>query len=430
MNSSIQEQTETQATLVITLDQAALEPIVGRTYNKLRSGVKVSGFRPGKAPNFIVERELGANAVQQEVLEAATSASYADAIRQHDLPVIASPKVELTKFVPYTELEFKATVDLLPQAKLADYKKLKLKRPVVTVEDKEVDRVIEDLRRRVATKKPVQRAAATGDEVTIDFSGTKDGQPVTGATATSYPLTLGSGSFIPGFEEKLIGLSAGEDKTFDITFPKDYDQAELAGQKVTFAIKVHKVAAVELPEITDKLASEVGPFKDVAALRQSITATIKEEKEQAADQEFERQMLDELIKGSKMALPDGLVHNQLHRLRDELAERLSASGMDVEKYAKLRGKTPEQLDEELKPEAERRVKLAIILHQVAKDEGLAVTQTEVADELARLKAQYPDPEMQRQLSQPETSDEVYNHLLSTKTIAKIQSYVTAGETKS
>ena len=422
MKSTVAKRSDTEVTLTITMDGLALAPIVTQTYNKLRAGVKVAGFRPGKAPDFIVERELGANAVQQEVLEHATSHAYAGAVREHDLPVIASPQVSLTKFVPYDELEFTATAELLPKVTLADYKKLKLKRLEVKVEDDEIDRVVEDLRKRVAKRAPAERPAQIGDEVTIDFAGSKDGQPVTGATATSYPLLLGSGSFIPGFEEQLVGLKAGEAKTFDIKFPKDYDQPELAGQTVTFAVTVHKLAEVKLPVADDQFASDVGPFKTMTELRHSIRQTTLDEKREAAERDFETAALDQLIKGSKLSLPGRLVEEQIRRLRGELSERLSGQGMDLEKYAKLRNQSPEQLDNELKPEAERRVKLAIILHDVAKTESLTVTPTEVADELKRLKAAYPDPEMQKELSRPETSEEIYNHLLSTRTIAKILSY--------
>jgi len=422
MKATLNKKTDTHAQLTIQLDEAALKPIVRDIYDRLRVNVKAAGFRPGKAPDAIVERELGTTAVQNEVLEAATNHSYSHAIREHELPVITQPEVTLTKFVPYTELEYQATVELLPPIKLANYKHLKAKKPEVKVEDDEVNQVIEDLRKRVATRKDADRAAKLGDEVVIDFDGTKDGKPIEGAKSQNYPLLLGSNSFIPGFEEELVGLKAGSDKGFDITFPKDYGSKELAGQKVHFDIKVHRVVEIVLPEISDEFAGGVGPFKTVAEMRAAVEDNVKAEKQREAARDYERVMLAELQQATKMQVPEKLVQAQAERLRHELQDNLEQRGQTIEDYAAMQGTTPEEINKEVEPEAKRRVELALILTEVAKAENIQVSDADVVGEISRLKSQYTDAEMQRELDRPETAEEIYNQLMATRTIAKITEY--------
>lgn len=423
MKSEVTKKTSTDTTLKVTVDQAALAPHVKAAFDKLRRQVKAPGFRPGKAPDHIVEREIGSQAIQNEVLEHAVMHSYADAVKQHELPVIASPEVSIAKFVPYTDLEYTATVDILPKIELTDYKNLKLKRPEVKVEPKEVDQVVDDLRKRLAVRTSVKRAAEMGDEVNIDFDGSRDGQPVTGASSKSYDLLLGSGAFIPGFEEYLVGGETGQTKEFDITFPKDYQSTDLAGQKVQFKVVINNVSQVQLPEADAKFVSQVSPHQTVEDLKADISDRIKTEKAEAGERQFEQTVMDHILEKSKLSLPARLVEQQTSRIRHELEQRIATSGLDMDKYLKLAGKTAEQLSAEMKPEAEKRVGLALILTEIARAENLKVDPGEIEAELARLKQSYPDREMQVELDRPETREEIYNHLLASKTIAKVLSYI-------
>lgn len=419
MKSEITKREETRAELAVLVDEPTLAPHVQAAYDKLRSRVKAAGFRPGKAPNHIVERELGPGVVQSEVLEQAVMRSYAEAIKQHELPVVASPDVNITKFVPYTELEYKASVDLMPPVKLADYKQLKVKREVPKIEEAEIDQVIEDLRRRLATRKTVDRAVQSGDEVNLDFEGQKGGKAVEGAASKSYDLVIGSGSFIPGFEDQLIGLKAGQEKTFDITFPKDYGSSELAGQKVTFKVKLNKVQEVILPDVDQKFLAEISPHQKVEDLKADIRERITAEKDQEADRAYEAAVLEELVDKSSFKAPEALLQQQAGRLEEDLAQRLAAQGLDIDKYLQLRGQTRQQFEQELRPEAEKRVGLALVLTEIAKTEQLKVSEDEVHAELERLQGLYNDRQMQAELARPEAHEEVYNHLLAAKTIAKI-----------
>jgi trigger factor len=422
MEINITSRTDTQAEFTVTVSEAELKAIKTEVMDHLRPRVKAAGFRPGKAPDMIVERELGANTVQSEVIDHALQHTYSDAVRKENLQVVASPQVSIKKFVPYTELQYEAKVELLPAVKLGDYQKIRVKRPEAKIDEARVNRTIEDLRRREAVRLESEQPAKKGDEVNFDFTGTKDGQPVPGASAKGQTLQLGTGNFIPGFEDEIIGLKKGHDKTFDIRFPKEYHEQSLADQLVTFAIHLNTVTDLVLPEVDDEFASKVGPFKSVNELENDIKDQIRSEGEEAAAREYEKAVLDKVLEKSTYHTPDALVRQQLERMERELEQNLAYSGLNIEKYLELTKKTREDMEKEMRPEAERRVGLALVLTEVAKAEKLNVTADELSAEIERLKAQYPDASTQAELNNPDTKEEVYNHLMASKVVAKLLSY--------
>lgn len=425
MTAKITSQTDTTATLQVTLDEAALKPFMELAFDHLRERVHAKGFRPGKAPNAIVERELGSSAVQSEVIEHAVEASYVAAIRDHQLPVVSQPQVTLKKFVPYTELEFEAEVELLPKIKLGDYKGIRIARPAVKVDPTEIDQTIEELRRREATRIEKEVPAVLGDEMVFDFKGTKDGQAVRGASAENHTLKLGSGQFIPGFEDELVGLKPGDEKTFKVTFPKDYHEESLKGAEVQFEVKVKRVTELVLPAVDDEFAAAVGPFKNAGELKADVADRLARSQADQAAREYENQVLDELLRRSDFKAPDALVRQQLDRMKQELAQNLAYSGLDLDKYLQMMNKSLEQLEGEMRPEAERRVGLALVLTEVAKAENLQVTDEEIDQEVERLKKEYPDPATQAELDKPESREDLYNHLMASRVIGKLIEYAEA-----
>ncbi len=422
METKITSRTDTEVQFTITLNEADLKHAVKHAHDQLRSKVKAAGFRPGKAPDAIVERELGAAVVQNEVIEHAIQESYSKFVQAEKLAVVAPPQVTLEKFVPYTELSFKGTVEVMGKVKLAKYQEFRLKRPAVLVDPAEAERTIEDLRRREATRLSVERAAATGDEVNFDFDGTKGGQPVPGASAKGHTLMLGSGQFIPGFEEQLVGVKAGDEKTFDIRFPKDYHESSLADQVVTFKVKLNSVTELVLPEVDDDFVAKVSPLKTVTELKADILEQATNRQAEHVSRQYEQQVLDKLLKESQFTAPDSLVRQQLKRLRAELEQNLAYSGLDLPKYLDLSKKTEDELDAEMRPEAERRVGIAMLLTEVAQAEQLEVSPEELDREIDRLKAQYKDAATQAELDNPNTREEIYNHLMGSRVLAKLLSY--------
>jgi trigger factor len=422
METKITSQSDTDVQFTVTVDEQHLAPIKVEVFNDLRRRVKAAGFRPGKAPDMIVERELGSQSVQNEFIEHAIQHTYVDSIKAEKLSVVGSPKVSLDKFVPYTELQYNVTVELMPKVKLADYQKFHIKRPAVIVPSEEVTKTIEELRRRVAVRLDSEQSAKKGDEVNFDFEGKKDGQDVPGASAKNQTLQLGSGSFIPGFEEQLTGLKKGDEKTFDIRFPKNYQESSLADQVVTFSVKMNSVTDLVLPEIDDKFAGEVGPFATVQELQTDITGKITGEKTEAAARQYEQEVLDKLLKDSSFKTPGSLVDQQLERMRGELEQNLASSGLNIDKYLELTNKSTDDMAKEMRPEAERRVGLAMVLTEVATQENLTVDTSELDAEITRLRQDYPDPQTQSELDNPSTREEVYNHLMASKVIAKLISY--------
>jgi len=298
METKLTSRKDTEAQFSVVLTEADLILIKNEVFDHLRTQVKAAGFRPGRAPDAVVERELGSQTVQSEFVEHAIQHTYVEAVRAENLHVIASPRVTIEKFVPYTELSYKVTVELMPKVKLADYKKIRIKHPAVKVEAAEIDQTIDDLRRREAVRLNSEQPAAKGDEVNFDFAGTKDGVAVPGATAKNQTLQLGSGNFIPGFEDQIIGLKAGDDKTFDIRFPKAYHEPSLADQLVTFKIHVNTVTQLVLPEVNQEFVSAVSPFKSVDELRADITEKMTGQKAESAARQYETEVLDKLLKDS------------------------------------------------------------------------------------------------------------------------------------
>ena len=428
METKIISQSDNQAIFTVILDSAEIEKGKKHVFDvHLRPKVKVSGFRPGKAPDYIVERELGSNAVQGEVLDELIQNSYSDAIRKLELPVVASPQVSIEKFAAYTELEYKATVELMPPVKLGEYKKIRVKKASVSIKKDDIDQTISDLRRREATRLETEEKAKLTDEINFDFSGSQDGTPVQGASAKNQTLQLGSGNFIPGFEDELVGLKKGDSKSFKITFPKDYHQDSLAGAVVLFDVTVNGVTQLILPDIDESFIKKVSPYKTEAELRDDISQRLASQKNEENAREYEQKVIDKVVSGADAKAPEALVKQQLVRVKQELEQNLAYSGLDMAKYLEMSGKSEEDIDKELYPEAERRVTLAMVLTEVSKQEDINVENKEIDSELENLKKDYPDPATQAQLDNPDTREEIYNRLMASKVIAKLISYASADD---
>ncbi len=421
MKSTLTKTDDTNVTVNIVAEAKELADIKASTLRRLGKDLQVPGFREGKAPADMVEKHINHDLLLNEFLDDAMSRLYAAASEQLKLRPVTQPKVEMKKFVPFTDLEFAVSTQVIPPITLGDYKKLKAAVDPVNVTDADIDEVIHNLQLRMATKEDVERAAKDGDQVWIDFDG-KDakGEAIAGASGKDYPLALGSNTFIPGFESNLVGVKAGDKKEFTLEFPKDYGVKALQGKKVTFNVTVNKVQEVTLPEVDDKLAAEAGPFKTVDELRTDISKQLETEQQTKATQALQNQLIEDLISKSTVSLPETILEGYEQDLMTDLHQNLMYRGITYEEYLKQTEQTEEEHKKsEITPLAEKRAKAGIIMTEVADAEGLTVTPEEVETRITLLKGQYKDDKMQEQLNSEEAKRDIAAQLLSEKTIQRL-----------
>ncbi|HPR09795.1 MAG TPA: trigger factor [Candidatus Saccharibacteria bacterium] len=423
MHISKKSITPTKIELTVTAEAAELAATKATVLTELGKSLNLAGFRKGHAPQALIEKSVDQGELQSRFLDAVVNELFVGAVAADKLRPVATPEVSVTKFVPFTEVECKYTVDILGEAKLADYKNFSFKKESVSVSDKDVASVIEDLRARSAEKSEVKRAAKNGDEVVIDFVGVdaKSKQAIEGAAGNDFPLVIGSNTFIPGFEPELVGLKADDKKTFTVTFPKDYGAKELQNKKVSFTVTVKKVNEVKLPEVNDEFAVKLGP-KTVADLKTDIHAQLVAEKENQAERALESQLLQVLTEKSSIEIPTAMVDEEIERMLAEEKRNLLYRGQTWQEHLDAEGKTEEEHREDQRPQATMRVKSGVLLGEVSQAEGLTVTDEELQTHLAQLKQQYTDPTMQAELAKPENHRDIASRILTEKTIQLLKEY--------
>lgn len=416
--------TPTNVKLSVAADTEFLSATKETTLKKLAKQAKVPGFRPGKAPLGLVEKQLDPSLVQSEFLDGAINQLYGDALEQEQLRPVTQPKVSLTKFVPFTALEFTAEVEVIGEVKLPEYTKIKLAKKPVSVTDKEVADVIEDIKVRAAEREAVKRAAADGDEVIIDFTGTdaKTGEPINGADGKAYPLILGSNAFIPGFEKNIVGMQPGDEKTFTLTFPKDYSVRALQNRKVSFTVTAQTINAIIPPKVDDAFAAKIGPFKDLAALKADIKKQLAVEKQRQADDEYASALVQKIADKASVAVPEALIDEEADRLETQERQNLAYRGQTWDEHLKAEKVSADQHRLKMKHDAEGRVKASIILSEIANREKITVTPEELDVRLQLLKGQYTDAAMQTELDKPENKRDILSRMITEKTLAKLTDY--------
>jgi trigger factor len=416
---------DTVISLEITVDLDELSTAKKTTVLRLAKDIKVAGFRAGKVPTEIAEKHLDANYLQGQTIEEALNIAYAKALTQEKIRVVARPKIEIKKFVPYTDLVFTAEVEVIGKVKLGDYKDLQVKKETTAVTVKDVDDVLKRLQTQLAEFSEVERQAKNGDRVWIDFEGKDDkGEPINNAKGQDYPLLLGSDSFIKGFEENVIGVKKGDKKSFELAFPKDYYVKALQSKKVTFDITAKKVEETTLLKLDDAFAAKVGPFKSLNDLKDDIKKQLTAEKDTQAQQKYEEAIIKAASAKTKVVMPESIITEQMDSLDKEFKQSLSRRGETFEDYLANNLLTePEYREKELRPLAEERLKIGFTLSEIAEAEGITVTPDELSIRLQVLKNQYTDAKMQAELDKPENQNEIGARLLTEKTIHKLLSFV-------
>jgi len=418
---------DTKVNLTLIADEPLLEAEKQKVLAEFARKVKIQGFREGKAPLQIVEKHVDPSQLQAEFLEHAINRLYLAAVDHEKLRPVTQPQVKIAKFVPFDTLEIEAELEVVGEVKVADYKKIKLAKPQVSVEAKEIGEVMDNLRTREAERKDADRAAREKDEVWIDFAGVdvKTKEPIKGADGKDYPLALGSNTFIPGFEANLIGLKAGDEKTFILTFPKDYGVKALQNRKVEFTAKVTKVREVVLPTVDDAFAAKVGPFKTAAELKDDIKKELLARKEDEAEQKYADDLITKITEKSKVAIPQVLLDEQIDRLEQEQRQNLMYRGQTWQEFLEAEGLTDQAFRDKVRPAAELRVKAGLVLSEISELEDVEVTSDELEAQMQSLRARYTDPQMQAELAKPESRRTIASRILTDKTVAKLKQYASS-----
>ena len=418
MKTKLKNISDVKVELTISLGAEELKAAEQVALTKLAKEVKIEGFRKGKAPLEMVAAQVDPILLNQETLENALSKSVAEAFLKEKVQAINRPEVDVKKFIPGTELEFTATTEIMPKVELGDYKKLGVKKEATKVSKKEVKETIDRILKNFAEKKKVEREAKNGDEVIIDFLGKKDGVAFDGGKAEKFPLELGSKSFIPGFEEGLIGKKAGDELSLDLEFPKDYHAKDLAGAKVIFEVKIHEVRENVEPEINEEFLSKLGDFKTKEEFEKQIEEDLKTQKQAEADEKFKDELVKKLAEVSKVPVPEILLEDQKRSIEMDMQQNLMYSGLSLEDYLDRMGKTREEwLEKDVKEAAEMRVKSGLALAELSKVEKVKSDTKELDDRITQLKEQYGNSkEVQKQLSSDDVRRNLANQILTEKTI--------------
>ena len=417
MKTKTKKLSDSRVELTVTLDAKDLKPIKEKALLKLAKELKVEGFRKGKVPAEVAKKFIPENDLNAEVVDYAVRTTVVPAFQEVEKSPLVMPSVNVTKYVPDEIVEYTATADIIPEVKLGDYKKLGVKKETVKVTEKEIKEILDNIATSFGEKKVVKREAKLGDEVVIDFVGKKDGEAFKGGSAKDYKLTLGSKTFIPGFEEGVVGHSSGDKFDLPLTFPKDYGVKDLAGAKVVFEVLVKQVNEIVKPKIDDELAKKCGPFKKLDELRADIKKNLQAQNEHKLEDKYKDDLVNELVKKSKIPAPEILIDDQVRAIRDDMTRNAAAQGLSFEEFLEANNETLENWEKEARKIAEQRVKASLALQNVALAEKITVSDDEAAAKIAELKDVYKkSPEALKQLKDPNVKMDIKNRMTIEKTL--------------
>ena len=408
-----------QVFLRIELEPAEVEKSLEQSYRRLVRKANIPGFRKGKAPRAVLERFIGRGSLLEDALNSLLPEAYEQALKEQEIEAIASPAVEIAQTDPVV---FTATVPLKPTIELGDYHSIKLTPEPVEVTKDEVDAVIEQLRRQHGTWEPVERAADFDDLVTLDIESQIEGKPFINQQGVQYQVLHDQPLPVPGFAEQLAGMKGGEEREFKLQLPQDYPRGELAGKEALFKVKVNEVKQQRLPKLNKEFAQLVDPqFKTMASLRKQVAENLRLRAEQKTKEEFEERVIDAVVDLSQVEFPPVLVETEIDRLMDQQARWLQSSGKGLEEYLGRINKTEEELREELRPLAAKRVSRSLVLGRVAEEEKIEVSDAEISAELEKLVqgAAENKGEMEKRLNSPQVRASMEQLLTTQKTIQRL-----------
>ena len=407
---------KSQVALTIEVGAAEFEAAIEKAYQKMRKKINVPGFRPGKAPRKIIEGMYGAEVFFEEAINNAFPEAYEAAVKEQELRVVGYPTVEMVGECTKDGFTFKATTPVYPEVTLGQYKGLSAEKDEVKVTAADVNERLKQLSDRNTRLVSVEREAKEGDTAVIDFEGFLEGKPFEGGKGENYSLELGSHSFVPGFEEQIVGMKAGEEKDLDITFPEDY-HADLAGKAVVFKVKVHEVKEKEVPALDDEFAKDVSEFDTLKDLKADLKKKITEERQKDANRAFEDALMEQVAEGITAEIPDAMVENQARQFVDNFKMQIAQQGIPFDQYAKMTGMDEAKMVEDAKEPAQRQVRMDLAVAAIIKAESIEASDEEVEEEYKKMAEQYGlDVEMVKKYLQ---ADQIKDQVISRKAVAVV-----------
>ncbi len=387
MNVKSIEKNGNQATVVVEIDKELMEKGVNAAYLKARKQIQIPGFRKGKAPRKMIEAMYGAHVFYEDGLEEIFPEVYDFAIGAQEFKAIGRPTLADMNISEENIVTLTLTTEVYPEVTLGQYKGLEVEKMAVTVSDAQVAAELDRMAQNVASTETVERAAEMGDTANIDFEGFDDGVAFDGGKGENFDLKLGSGQFVPGFEEQVVGMTAGEEKDINVTFPEDY-AAELAGKAVVFHVKLNKVAVTNVPALDDEFAKDVSEFDTLEELKADIRAKAEEQAEKQSQSAFEQAAVDKAAENTTVEMPKALVDTELDTQMERFAYQLQMSGYSMEQYAKMMGGDMNSLRNAFRPQAEKQAKITVTLEKIVEAEGITITDEEIEAEIQVLAKQY------------------------------------------
>ena len=423
MKHTIKNLSDSKIEIAVVLTTEEVAKHHATAVKKLSRDVKVPGFRKGHVPAEVAEKHLDPTTVADESINSAVNVALGEIINGDKIRVLDRPEIAVTKFVPAQTLEFTATIEIFPTIKLTGIDKLKTKKEVVKVDGKDVDDVLARLQKSAATKEEVKdRAAKLGDEVVIDFVGTKDGVEFPGGKSENYALELGSNSFIPGFEDGVVGHKADDEFDLPLKFPDEYGAEELAGAEVNFHVKLNKIREIKSPALDDKFAASVAPdLKTLDDLKKDIKREVTARAEFESQRRFEDALVEELAEKANFVVPEILIEDQLKVFEQRFEQNLMAQGMTIAQYLEMNkfADRDDWIAKELRPTGEKMVRRSLVLAQLVDDWDISVTDEEITAKQDQIMAQYNDPKLRERFADDEAKQQIAQQLITEKTLRKL-----------
>ena len=389
MSVQVEKLEKNMAKLTVEVPAENVEKAIQGAYNKMKKSINIPGFRKGKAPRQLIEKMYGKEVFYNDAIDAMLPSAYSDAVEECGEEIVSHPQIDVVQIESGKPFVFTATVAVKPAVELGEYKGIQVEKAPIEVKDEEIEAQI--TKEREATSRTVtvdDRAVAQGDIVTLDFEGFVDGVAFEGGKGENYDLTIGSNTFIPGFEDQLVGAEIGKELDVNVTFPEEYGAKELAGKAAVFKCKVNGIKVKELPAVDDEFAQEVSEFDTLDEYKADIKAKLLKEKEDEAARAKEDAVIGKIIEGAKMEIPDAMVEYQTRQMLDEFAQRIQSQGISLDQYFQFTGLTEEKYMEEMKPRALQNIQSRLVLEAVAQAENLVAEEADIEEEIKKMADMY------------------------------------------